>query len=248
MDFGSLLNSPFWPPSNVDGDLSPEALSYCSHIRRPAFFLRGAPVSPELAKELIARTDDSLYDLDPPEYWEDLWAELLRSGAPVDIAELARSGSISYFNQCHFNNWWFDSGHEPMGWCHFDGAIGMDGITQKYPDMAEYIRDWAPLAAAYPRLELVALPLKLDEGVLDWSRYPYRLVTAQDTALVRWYADRGFYIHDGRMTLLSAKDAFRLFLEFQSRYPYSDSPQGKEPLPDRAKFLTWARSLFPATP
>ncbi len=249
VNFEEYFDTPFWPPANVDGDLSSDMLRYCSCIRRPSFLLRGAPVSPELAREIIARTDDSLYDLDPPEYWEELWEDRLRSGRGMDVAAFARSGAVSYFAQCHFSNWWFGCGHSPMGWCHFDGTIGKDDVTAgKYPTMSDYICDWAPLAAAYPQLELMVLPLKLNEGVLNWSHYPFPCVHAQDTDLVEHYADAGFHIHDGRMTLLPAKDAFRLFLDFQARYPYSEADRSKDPVPDRDKFLVWAKTLSPIQP
>lgn len=239
---------PFCPPSNVDGDLSREMLNYCSGIRRPGYFLRGAPVSPELAREIIARTalvmKDWFMDLCDSCYWD--WENV----CPISQYFDRLSFWTPFLDFVHFDNWWFDEGHDPMGWCHFDGTLGADAITQTYPDVREYVRDWAPFAAAFPQVELMVLTLRLDERCLDHTdlRHP-RYITAHDTAQVKKYADVGFHIHDGRMTLLRPQDAHRLFLDFQARYPYDEEEQRRrEVLPDRKEFLTWAKDFLRQVP
>lgn len=241
--------APF-PPSNVDGDLGADMLSFHTSVRRPGYFLRGAPVSPQLAREIIARSAFALQEWFRDHCNENYWD--YQNGCPVYESCERLSQCTPFLDFVHFDNWWFEEGHDPMGWCHFDGTLGGDGITQKYPDMVEYIQDWAPFAAAYPQVELMVLTLRLDERFLYYrpgTKYIPRYLCAADGKLVKKYADVGFHIHDGRMTLLGPREAYRLFLDFQARYPYDEEAQRRrEVLPDREEFLAWAKDFLSQLP
>lgn len=100
--------------------------------RRPAVWMRGRPVTPEQALEIISGTD---------EYF--LLTEFPYKGCP----HLMRS-------------WWFCPNHCPkmFGWCRPDGRIGLDGITgMTYPLGMEIVADGIALLRAFPYLDMTFL-------------------------------------------------------------------------------------------
>lgn len=82
------------------------------YVRRPYYRMRGKSVSKEQAFDIIRRTDNffALY---------------------IDNIKEHRD-----FVSCiDFDNWLIMKNHISMGWIHADVTIGVNDITQKYPEI-----------------------------------------------------------------------------------------------------------------
>ena len=150
-----LVDCPLYRPSDgtediryIDGQhlefltktniiIDKEVSEYDSYTRRPYFRLRGPRVTEEQAFEIIRRTDRFFQ-------WH------LKLPETIYIT--------------HFPNWWFNKNHYPKhyGWCHPNGIIGLNGITDKYPRINELIDDIIQIKYAFPYLDFVI-------GITDWN-------------------------------------------------------------------------------
>lgn len=151
---------------------------YSSSVRRPGYQMRGKPVTPEQAFEMIRRTDNFFG-------WE--------TGAGPD-----------YLGTINFDSWWFQGNHFPRGygWCRPDGRIGLDSITQKYPNAWEFGVEWGRLLMAFPFLELCILIWGSNEGVDPHNAG----------------IECGLHIHSGRIELLNPKHAAEVFRCYEERW------------------------------
>lgn len=151
---------------------------YSSCVRRPGYQLRGRPVAPEQAFEIIRRTDNFFG-------WE--------CGAGPD-----------YLGSINFDSWWFHGNHYPAGygWCHPDGFIGLDSITQKYPHAGEFVMEWGRLLMAFPFLDVSIVIWRVDEGIGSREES----------------VECGIHIHDGKIELLSPKHALEVFREYDGKW------------------------------
>ena len=103
-----------------------------TYRRRPAYWMRGKPVTEEQAFEIIRRTDNFF----------NFYAAQTNCIVPVYT----------------FDSWWFDN-HFPeyYGWCRPDGRIGLDSITQRWPTQKSFILDGATLLKEFPFLDMIFL-------------------------------------------------------------------------------------------
>lgn len=123
-----------------------------TNTRRPYYRLRGKRVSEEQAFEVIRRCDTFFT-------WE--------------------LGMFDNYFRCHgeaidsinFNMWWFDSSHYPdkFGWVHPNGIVGINAITQKYPNVYELVDEWVELAREFCFLDLVVVITDWDERCLEYQ-------------------------------------------------------------------------------
>lgn len=156
---------------------------YSSAVRRPGYQMRGKPVTPEQAFEIIRRTDNFFR---------------FEAGAGPDYIELM-----------NFDSWWFSGNHFPRGygWCRPDGRIGLDSITQKYPNAYEFAVEWGRLLSAFPFLNLCIVIWEVNEG----------LGTQEDAVAC------GICVHDGRIELLNRKHALETFRSYEEAW--GDAPE-----------------------
>lgn len=166
--------------------------AYFPEWRRPALWMRGKPVTPERAKEIIRRTDRYFS-------WE---SEALGLGPyPPDFLPL-------HLFTC---NWFFHNHFPTMyGWCRPDGRIGLDSITGTNPDLEELLTDALRLVTAFPELDLVVLLWNSEE---DSAFEPGRL--ALDGMPTPEF---GLRLQNRRIELLGPKTAWEVFCRYQARY------------------------------
>ena len=105
-----------------------EFMEYECLARRPYYRMRGKPVTEEQAMDIIRRTDNFFS-------WD------MRDGMPKD-----------YIGGMNFDNWLISKNHYPFGygWIHKDGTVGCNAITQKYPDVYEFVIEWMKKLVAFP--------------------------------------------------------------------------------------------------
>lgn len=129
--------------NSIELRIDPEAEDYDTSVRRPYYQMRGRPVTPEQARDIIRRTDELIDDLKCP--------------APV-------SGFIGAIN---FNQWWFSRNHYPThyGWSHPDGTIGCNAITQRWPNFTELLTELLRWKLAFPYLDLTI-------AISGWDEQP----------------------------------------------------------------------------
>lgn len=105
-----------------------------SIYRRPAFWMRGKPVTPEQAFEIIRRTDFFFYQA--------------KDAVPL----------------LHFPSWWFHFHYpKHYGFCRPDGRIGIDSITDRWPSTQELLSDAYDLLDAFPFLDFIYLLWESEE-------------------------------------------------------------------------------------
>lgn len=176
--------------------LSEKALTPCSDtpetsFRRPAYWMRGKPVTPEQAFEIIRRTDNYFS-------WNKAGGQM--SGPPKDF--------LSIYT---IDSWWFDN-HYPScyGWCRPDGRIGLDSITQRWPLQKEFIKDGLTLLAAFPFLDMILLLWDSEEefGFEETPGQPFEMPP------IRY----GVYFHRQTVRILPPHQAWRIFCYYQLLY------------------------------
>lgn len=185
--------------------------------RRPYYQMRGKTVTPEQAFEIIRRTDTYF-----------TWFCNLGM-KPCDCLNDDRLGSIN------FNMWWFDTNHYPLnyGWCHPDGTIGHNGITQKYPELDELIDECTMWANEFNFLDLVILittgeeltPWQYDKLKESWKIIDLKKRVEFDKT---WQlqtppdlfdcADIGVWVHDGEVEFLERTSAIKKYKEYVEKY------------------------------
>lgn len=155
------------------------------YVRRPYYRMRGKPVSKEQAFEIIRRSDNFFY------FYVD------------NIKE-----HPDFVRCIDFDNWVIMKNHTSMGWIHADGTIGVNGITQKYPEIETMLMEWIMFLLTFPYLDLVIGVTVCDE-VLE---YYEEFETFEDAIAF------GIYVHDNTVEILNKADAVKKYKEYDRAY------------------------------
>lgn len=155
----NLVECPLYRPSDnledirfIDGQeleflnktniiIDEEVAEYNSYARRPYFRLRGKRVTEQQAFDIIRGTIFDFRD---------------RKGDDCgDVYTL------------HLPEWFIECDHKlsHYSWCHPNGVIGVNGITDKYPNILELIGDMINIKHAFPYLDFVM-------AITDWNEVP----------------------------------------------------------------------------
>ena len=148
----------------------------------PQMRVWGRGVSPELAREIIIRTD-SFWEGGHggnDHHWERRLCEAVGypyhgyGDADVDWqaqhqAQEAFKASIGYVSTEYVNNAWISNAFVfgPSGWCHPDGRIHFVHNVGKWPSVQEIANEWAQIAAAWPSLDLDVCLMSGESGEED---------------------------------------------------------------------------------
>lgn len=162
-----------------------------SPFSHPAYWMRGKPVTPQQAFQIIRRTDSIFGDL-------PLWGAPLHS--PVQTRDFLPLHCLEslWFSECHF------------GWCRPDGRIGADSVLSGYPDAKKLVMDGIRLLHAFPFLDLILLIWNSNE---TWEFQPIQLKDAGMPSI-----GCGVHLHNGTVELLTAKSAWDRFCAYQRKY------------------------------
>ena len=195
---------------NVDGinvvTEDPDLMEYSSATRRPVCRLRGKPVTPEQAFEIIRRTEGSFRDIegigDHPDYvhaW-NLWMSYFRSGL-TEVKE---------------------------GWVLTDGTVGLNFLPiNKYPVMEELLEGIPAVVKAFPYLDFVLVVTNWDEmpnSVWD-SFFHHREVEFEQEEWDENFYEAivlGIWVHDGVVELLRRERAVWKYREYVEKYEDPD--------------------------
>ena len=183
-----------------------DLLEFSSDARRPVCRLRGKPVTPEQAFEIIRRTEASFKDIkeikEHPDYihaW-NLW--------------------MSYFRR---------KMQDPKeGWVLTDGTVGLDFLPiDKYPEMEELLEGIPAVVKAFPYLDFVLV-------ISDWDEMPKSVWDSffhhREVEFEQEYWDENFYeairlgiwVHDGMIELLRSERAVWKYREYVEKYEDTD--------------------------
>lgn len=166
-----------------------EVSDYRTTGRRPYFWLRGKRVTEEQAFDIIRRTDRFFQ-------WH------MATEQTVDIL--------------HFPNWWFSRDHIPThyGWCHPSGIIGLNGITDRFPDLQALLSDMMKLKYAFPYLDLAAAITRLEEVPPDaWDRRKQTPDLLESLEI-----EIGIWLHDGTIEFMEPKRTQQVYKEYEAKY------------------------------
>lgn len=199
-----------------------EVKDWDSWVRRPYYRLRGAKITEEQALEVIRRTDTFF-----------TW--------PINFEELY---SDSLFSM-NFNMWWFYSNHIPSkyGWVHPNGIVGINAITQKYPDINELIDEWTELTEHFPFLDLVVAITDWNEQCSERQRISDQNWSLMDKLTFEEYLKKenemtfidlerseleknieiGVWVHDGVVEIMNKERTVQKYLEYEKLYEEPDS-------------------------
>lgn len=182
--------------------------------RRPYYRMRGKNVTREQAFDIIKRTDNFFgWELEDISHCEDFVGSL------------------------NFDNWLINKNHYPegYGWIHVDGTVGCNAITQKYPEIEEFVVEWLDNLMAFPYLDLVIAVTDANEGYIwpseentsdngqqEENSYPFKsideLEEAEREKTFKEYVSLGIEIHDKQIKILNAKEAVSKYDEYNKKY------------------------------
>lgn len=181
-----------------------DGIKYSDNVRRPYYRMRGKPVTPEQAFDIIRRTDSFMGDI-------------------YDIYE-----HDDFVRSLNFVNLLFNKNYHPCGagWIHTDGTVGVNSTTDKYPTVREFIYEWLYKLIAFPYLDLAIAVTCWDEIPPAVHDYGYDEPFRRDR-MWEWPGyDADFYkavvigihVHDKTVEILNAKDTVRLYKEYAALY------------------------------
>ena len=157
----------------------------------PALVVKGKPVTPDQAKEIIVRTDgfyfscndrewekeinDIIYGIREGNYSEKFDAELkkrhglqekdwngLFSAKDSYLSKYKPVSDINYLNNHRIASSWIGG---PHGWCSWNGRIGCSNYNiGKWPSIEEVYREWVSIAVEFPFLELKCQLMNSEAG------------------------------------------------------------------------------------
>lgn len=178
----------------VDEDFDDD---WCPLARRPYYQLRGKPVSPEQAMEILIRT-------------ESLWSWEFNG----KITPPCYVGSALFRNSCY---------NIPLdwrtGWVHPDGTIGQNDMTGfKYPEVKDIMTDLVPIVTAFPYLDFFAGISYRDEQIGDqkdyhpddWEKYQQEGFT--------YLIECGIWVHDNTVEIVNENKAVELYKTYEKLY------------------------------
>ena len=178
----------------VDEDFDDD---WCPCMRRPYYQLRGKPVSPEQAMEILIRT-------------ESLWSWEFDGNKTLPCYV----GSALFRNSCY---------NIPLdwrtGWVHPDGTIGQNDMTGfKYPEIREMMEDIVPIVTAFPYLDFFAGLSYRNEQIGDqndwhpddWEEYQKEGFTA--------LIECGIWVHDSTIEIVNENKAKELYKTYEKLY------------------------------
>lgn len=169
-----------------------------SLVRRPYYRMRGKKVTAEQAFDIIRRVDNIFRLTDAIQNHPD------------------------YIGSLNFDSWIFDRHHYPQhyGWIHADGTVGCDGITQKYPDIDEFIAEWFIKMMAFPYLDLVIAVTDWDEtppsasSGFTYKCNPYdRTIPTFEESIVC-----GIWVHNPVLEIMGPKRTVKKYAEYVKLY------------------------------
>lgn len=182
----------------------PDDIEYNNIARRPYYRMRGKSVTEEQAFDIICKTDKFFSWIDEIKDHED------------------------YIGGYHFTNWLINKNHFPAGygWVHIDGTIGANGITDKYPEITEFVDEWFRILKCFPYLDLVI-------AITDWDENPYGTMALDYDCNFRrdhfWEYESydknfydavvlGIYIHDKTIEILEPTATVKKYKKYVSLY------------------------------
>ncbi|HIQ98700.1 MAG TPA: hypothetical protein IAB23_03365 [Candidatus Scybalocola faecavium] len=177
-----------------------DMLFYDSDVRRPYYRMRGKQVTREQAFEIIRRTDTFFS-------WE------------------LHLKNKDYLDSIHFNNWIILKNHYPAGygWIHTDGTVGLNGITQTYPNAWEFVVEWLINLTEFPYLDLMIAVTSWNEMAPEFWEKMWEQDSSVDWDDVEYSYDKdfyshidiGIYVHENTIELLNPQNALRMYRKYE---------------------------------
>lgn len=172
---------------------------YMTEGRRPAYRLRGRPVTPDEAVKIIAECDD-------------LFSYAYRLKGSVSCSFLR----MSYFDIAHAYN-------EHHGWVHPDGMIAQNSSSGiKNPIIREIMEDIYGVAENYPFLDMTVAVSKWDEICPAAYNLPVDQWKYYDDGSFADSIELGLHIHDRVIEVVRPGRAAELYEEYDRLYDSAD--------------------------
>lgn len=170
---------------------------WCGTARRPYFQLRGKPVTPEQAMEILIRTE-SLWS------WEYHNTDVLPCYVGSDLCRNSCYNIPLHWRTC---------------WVHPDGTIGQNNMFGfKYAEVHEIMEDFVPIVTAFPYLDLFIgvsywdeiIPEKEDWYLSEWEAYQKKGFST--------VIEYGIWVHDNTIEIVDKDRAKELYKEYERLY------------------------------
>lgn len=178
----------------VDEDFEDD---WCPLARRPYYQLRGRPVTPKQAMEILIRT-------------ESLWSWEFGGQNTLPCCVASPLFRNSYYN--------IPLGWR-TGWVHPDGTIGQNDKTgYKYPEIRDMMESLVPVVTAFPYLDFFVGISYRDEqlgGQKDW--YPDDWEDYQKEGFTS-IIECGVWVHDNTIEIVNKEKAKDLYKTYENLY------------------------------
>ena len=179
-----------------------DSIADFSWVRKPYYRMRGKPVTPEQAFEIIRRTDGNLES---------------------KIKDEDRKDFVHGWN---FQNWSAMSKRfiVDYGWVNNDGTIGGSAHTYKYPTIDEFVVEWFRYLTAFPYLDLVIAITYWNERPWDVSWDPYKEYTIDDFESDKFDKEFykavvcGIYVSGTTVQILTADETISMYKKYNALY------------------------------
>ena len=164
--------------------------------RRPAYVMRGKPVTREQAFDIISHESNPNLE-----------------GGDINISPIASNHYIRLHRSEGYD--WIQS------WLDFEGRVGSNSFTYKYPLEEELLEDNLNYAARYPFLDSVIIYSSINEVNWDvWNYHdgcimPFCCNTIEDILNNFVYA---VWVHDGGAEIVSKSKASDLVYKYNALY------------------------------
>lgn len=172
-------------------------------VTYPYYRLRGPRVTRDQAFEIISKLDMAFTDM----YDIKTGKKILPDNHIHGISHL----SIN----------WFTDKWALQGWCRPDGVIGVNGITDRYPELDEVLNQLYTLIKHFPFINFVWAITNWDEihsECWDGDGFNSEQVQEEEYADFADNIDILFYVHDRKVEIIQGELAKQKYEEYNTLY------------------------------
>lgn len=194
-----------------------EMRGFRSSVKYPYYRIRGKSVTEEQALEIIRRTNGVVADMletGSGKKWDDFILNLnfYNHQTGKSIRMIRKDGSVMLGSNNSLG----------YGWVHVDGTVGVNGITDKWPDADEFVDEWMEYLEAFPYLELVV-------AVTKWYGFPNEERDQPDDRDCDFESaefddefleaiEAGIYVHGNTVELINPERTREKYKEYAALY------------------------------
>ena len=204
--------------------------------RRPYYQMRGKPVEPSQAMDIISQleytTSNLLSSLESGSYthYNGDYRKFPKLTKPEykSLSNLVKKKYLKELSYCDlFCTHWLDNNY---GWIRPSGKICINNILWKYPEIIEIIEDTTPLVHHFPYLDfIIAITGWNEVSPSKWEEINKRTFYTSEqynNLELKGYSDEefcnaieiGVHVHNNKIEFLNPEDTIKVYKEYSNKY------------------------------